>query len=72
MYGGAMSIVKVIELIAESNQGREQAAQEAVTSAAKTVRNIKTAYVKDMQAIVENNKVVRYRVNVQITFLVED
>jgi flavin-binding protein dodecin len=72
MHGGAMSIVKVIELIAESNQGWEQAAQEAVTSAAKTVRNIKTAYVKDMQAIVENNKIVRYRVNVQITFLVED
>jgi flavin-binding protein dodecin len=64
--------VKVIELIAESNQGWEQAAQEAVTNAAKTVRNIKTAYVKDMQAIVENDKIARYRVNVQLTFLVED
>jgi dodecin len=67
-----MSLVKVIELIAESNQGWEQAAQQAVTSAAKTVRGIKTAYVKDMQAIVEDNKITRYRVNVQITFLVED
>lgn len=66
-----MAIVKVIELIAESDKGWEQAAQEAVTSAAKTVRNIKTAYVKDMQAIVEDKKIVRYRVNVQITFLVE-
>lgn len=66
-----MAIVKVIELIAESDKGWEQAAQEAVTSASKTVRNIKTAYVKDMQAIVEDNKIVRYRVNVQVTFLVE-
>lgn len=66
-----MAIVKVIELIAESEKGWEDAAQEAVTSAAKTVRNIKTAYVKDMQAIVENNRIVRYRVNVQVTFLVE-
>lgn len=66
-----MAIVKVIELIAESEKGWEDAAQEAVTSAAKTVRNIKTAYVKDMQAIVENNRIVRYRVNVQVTFLVD-
>jgi dodecin len=66
-----MATVKVIELIAESDKGWEEAAQEAVASAAKTVRNIKTAYVKEMQAIVENNRVARYRVNVQLTFLVE-
>lgn len=66
-----MAVAKVIELIAESSKGWEDAAQEAINEAAKTVRNIKTAYVKDMQAIVENNKIVRYRVNVQITFMVE-
>lgn len=66
-----MAIVKVIELIAESEKGWEDAAQEAVGAAAKTVRNIKTAYVKDMQAIVENNRITRYRVNVQVTFLVD-
>jgi len=66
-----MSVVKVIELIAESSKSWEDAAQEAINEAAKTVRNIKTAYVKDMQAIVENNKIARYRVNVQVTFMVE-
>jgi flavin-binding protein dodecin len=66
-----MAVVKVIELIAESEKGWEDAAQEAVASAAKTVRHIKTAYVKDMQAIVENNRIAKYRVNVQLTFVVD-
>lgn len=66
-----MAIAKVIELLAESPKGWEDAAQEAINEAAKTVRNIKTAYVKDMQAIVENNRITKYRVNVQITFMVE-
>jgi flavin-binding protein dodecin len=66
-----MAIAKVIELLAESPKGWEDAAQEAINEVAKTVRNIKTAYVKDMQAIVENNRIAKYRVNVQVTFIVE-
>lgn len=66
-----MAIAKVIELIAESPKGWEDAAQEAINEVAKTVRNIKTAYVKDMQAIVENKRIAKYRVNVQVTFIVE-
>jgi flavin-binding protein dodecin len=66
-----MSIVKVIEVLAESNKSWEDAAQDAVNQASKTIKNIKTVYVKEMQAIVENEKIVNYRINVKISFVVE-
>jgi len=67
-----MAIVKVIEVLAESNQSWEAAAQDAVTEAAKTVRNIESVYIENMQAVVEGNKIVKYRVNAKISFVVQD
>jgi flavin-binding protein dodecin len=67
-----MSVVKVIELIAESDQSWEAAAQAAVTHAGKTLRNIKSVYVEDFQAIVDSNKVTKVRVTAKITFVVDD
>ena len=67
-----MSLVKVIEVIAESNQGWEQATQEALRIASKSVRNIKSIYVKEMQAVVENNQIVTYRLNAKISFLLDE
>jgi dodecin len=67
-----MSVVKVIELIAESSESWEAAAQVAVTHASKTVRNIKSVYMKDFQAKVDSNKITQYRVTVKITFVVDD
>lgn len=66
-----MSIVKVIEVLAESESGWEDAAKTAVEQASKTVKNIKSVYVKEMQAIVENNKIARYRLNAKISFVVD-
>lgn len=67
-----MAVVKVIEILAESKEGWEAATQEAVTEAAKTVRNIKSVYIKDFQAIVEGNEIVNYRVNAKISFVVQE
>ncbi|RQD67501.1 MAG: dodecin domain-containing protein [Tindallia sp. MSAO_Bac2] len=66
-----MAVVKVIEILAESSKGWEDAAQEAVKEAAKSVNNIQSVYVKEMQAIVEDDKIVKYRVNAKISFLVQ-
>ncbi|SDX48309.1 dodecin family protein [Tepidimicrobium xylanilyticum] len=66
-----MAVVKVIELLSESTNGWEAAVQEAVNEASKTIKNIKSVYVSNMQAIVENNKVVNYRLNVKISFVVD-
>ena len=67
-----MSVAKVIELIAESSESWEDAAQAAVQQASKSVRNIKHLYVSEMQALVENNKIVTYRLNAKVTFVVQD
>jgi flavin-binding protein dodecin len=65
-----MSIAKVIEVLAEGDS-IEAAIQSAVTDTAKTVRGIKHVYVEGVQAIVEDNEVVKYRVNAKLTFVVE-
>lgn len=66
-----MAVVKVIEVLAESPNGWDGATQEALREASKTIKNIKSIYVKEMQAVVENNQIVNYRVNAKISFLVE-
>ena len=65
-------MLKVIEVLAESDKSFEEATQNAVTKAGESVRNIKSIYIKDMNASVENNKIVSYRVNAKISFLLED
>ena len=68
-----MSVVKVIELIAESEESWEAAAQAAVTHAGRTIRNIKSLYVEDFQAKVGNdNNITWYRVTAKITFVVDE
>lgn len=66
-----MSLAKVIEVMAEG-ESMEQALDNAVLLAAQTVEHIKSVYVENMQGVVENNKVVRYRVNAKITFIVKN
>lgn len=63
-----MAILKVIEVLAESDQGWEHAAQEALREASKTVENIRSVYIKEFQATVENNKITKYRINAKISF----
>ncbi len=64
-----MSVAKVLEILAEGDS-IEAAVQSAVTGVAKTVKNVKSVYVQDIQAVVENDKVSKYRVNAKVTFLV--
>jgi flavin-binding protein dodecin len=66
-----MPVVKIIELVGSSTKDWEDAAKNALAEAAKTVKNIKSIYVKRCNAKVENNKIVEYRANVKIAFLVE-
>lgn len=66
-----MAVVKVIEILAESGESWEDAAREALKEASKTVKNIQSLYIKEMQAIVENNEIVSYRINAKISFVVQ-
>jgi len=66
-----MSVVKVIEVLAESGKSWEDAAHNAVSEASKSVRNIKSIYIQEMMGKVENDKIVNYRVNAKISFVVD-
>ncbi|MFP4064201.1 MAG: dodecin family protein [Bacteroidales bacterium] len=64
-------LVKVVEVIGVSDKGFTEAAENAVAEASKTLKNIKSIYVKHMNANVENNKIVSYAVNAKISFEIE-
>lgn len=63
-----MPVIKVIEVMATSSEGWEDAARNAVKHAAKTVKNIKSVYIKDQSARVQGENLTDYRVNVKISF----
>ena len=67
-----MSMLKVIEVLAESDKGWEDAAEVAVANASKTVRNIRSIYIKNAEATVENGKINKYRINAKISFVLGD
>jgi hypothetical protein len=64
-------MLKVIEVLAESNKSWEDAAANAVTRAGKTLNGVKSIYIKDFEAKVANNKIVQYRINAKISFMLE-
>ncbi|MDA3932418.1 MAG: dodecin family protein [Tenericutes bacterium] len=67
-----MGIVKVIEVIAESTKSWEDAAQNAIKEASKTIKNIKSIYIKEFKGSVNNNKIEKYLVIAKISFHVND
>jgi dodecin len=67
-----MSVARVTELSAMSNTSFEDAIQQAIARAARTLRNVTSAWVKEQRVIVENGNISQYQVNLQITFVLED
>lgn len=67
-----MSIVKVIEVLAQSNESWEDATRQALKEASKTIHNIHSVYIKEFQAIVQDDKITNYRVNAKISFTVNN
>ena len=66
-----MAVLKVIELLANSDKSWEEAAEKAVAQAAKSVDNIRSVYIQEQSATVKNGKIESYRVNAKITFEVK-
>jgi flavin-binding protein dodecin len=67
-----MSIARVTELSAVSDESFEDAINQAVNRATQTLRNVESAWVKDMNVMIENNNVTGYKVNLAITFVLEE
>ncbi len=64
-----MSVAKVIEVSASSTESFEDAVRQGIKRAAETVKNIQSAWIKEQKVLVENGKVVEFRVNMKITFI---
>jgi len=63
-----MSVVKNIEIIAESKDSWEDAAAKGVKAAAKSVKNIRSVWIKDQKATVSGSKITSFRVTMTISF----
>ena len=67
-----MSVATVTEISAVSETGFEDAVQQVIARANKTLRNIQGAWVKDMNVIIEEGNITGYKVNLEVTFVLED
>ncbi len=65
-------VAKVIEILAQSDKSWEDAAQNALIEASKSIRNIKSIYIKDKSAKVVDNKISQYRITAKISFRVDE
>lgn len=64
-------MLKVIEILAQSDKSWEDAAAQAVKTASKTLHGIKSIYIENFEAKVDNNQLVQYRINAKISFELE-
>jgi dodecin len=67
-----MSVARVTELSAISDKSFEDAINQAVSRATKTLRGVEGCWVKDMNVMIEDGNITGYKVNVEITFVLED
>jgi len=67
-----MSIARITEISSTSTKSFEDAIQSGVTRATQTLRNVRSAWVKEQQIRIESDSIVEYQVNLMITFVLDD
>jgi flavin-binding protein dodecin len=67
-----MSVATVTEISATSQQSFEDAVQQGIQRANKTLRNLEGAWVKDMNVLIEDGNIKGYKVNLEVTFVLEE
>ena len=67
-----MSVAKVSELSATSTSSFEDAIQQGLTRASKTLRNVRGAWIKEQHVRCDNGRIVEYQVNMMVTFVLDD
>lgn len=67
-----MSVAKVTEITSSSKKGFQDAIEQGLARAAKTLGGIKGAWIQEQNVVVENNRISEYRVNMKITFVLKD
>lgn len=66
-----MAVLKVIEILSSSDKSWEDATKKAVEKASKSLKNIRSVYVKEQSAAVKNDAVTEFRVNLKVTFEID-
>jgi flavin-binding protein dodecin len=66
-----MSVAKVIEISAESTESFEDAIRSGVEHAAKSVRNVEGAWIKEHKVVVDNGRITAFRVDMKVTFVLD-
>ena len=67
-----MSVARVTELSVSSSRGFEDAIQQGIDRATKTLRNVRSAWVKEQRVSIENNQIAEYQVNLLVTFVLDN
>jgi hypothetical protein len=67
-----MSVARVVEISSTSDKSFENAIEQGIARASKTLREIKSAWVKEQEVQVQNGRIVSYKVNMLLTFVLED
>lgn len=67
-----MSVAKVIEITSLSSKSFEDAVQKGIARASKTMKNVEGAWIKEQKVQIKNGKIAGYRVNMNVTFVLED
>ncbi len=67
-----MSVAKVSEISVTSSKSFEDALQQGIARANKTLRNVRSAWVKEQQVRVREGSITEYQVNVMVTFVIDD
>ena len=67
-----MSVAKVSEISATSSKSFEDAIQQGIARASKTLRNIRGAWIKEQHVRCDNSTIVEYQVNMMVTFVLDD
>ncbi len=67
-----MSVAKVSEISATSSNGFRDAIEQGIARANKTLRNVRSAWIKDQQIRVVDGAITEYQVNMMVTFVIDD
>ena len=67
-----MSVARVTEISATSPDSFDDAVKQGLTRATKTLRNVQSAWIKDQNVIIENDQLKEFKVNMMVTFILED
>jgi len=67
-----MAIARVTEISSTSSKSFEDAVQQGVARATKTLRNVRSAWIKEQRVEITNDKISQYQVNMMVTFVLDD